>query len=305
MSQAWKLVEAEPIAAPKPVIDSNPKQDSWNKNRRGQSGARGGRRQFSNKRDGNHKGRRYYDDPYYGGIYIPDTPESRSYYSRVAVYNIEMLFSVENLCRDTFLRSYMDEAGFIPLLFICNYISCFGSSYPDILNILQESPIIEVDTTNETVRLKENWQMWLMPNGEGGLGLPLYQKQPVPPMPDSMGTGEYVYDYQTGSYYNPNQWYGCGEDGQGNYSYEEGQYVDANGQLVDMPLEEGLNENDQNNEDTQCEEGRQSLQNLTGDIGEVDGDASGSLELAKKEAMISSGVVSDAQSSEATLAVDN
>ena len=70
-----------------------------------------------------------------------------------------MLYDVENLCRDTFLRSYMDESGYIPIPFICNYISCFGVNYSDIIQHLQESTILEVNIENETIRLKENWQM--------------------------------------------------------------------------------------------------------------------------------------------------
>jgi hypothetical protein len=32
----------------------------------------------------------------------------------------------------------------------------------------KEDSILEVDITNETVRLKEGWEMWLMPNSIGG-----------------------------------------------------------------------------------------------------------------------------------------
>eukprot|EP01041_Mallomonas_annulata_P009402 gene9402-19508_t len=236
MSNAWKLVEAEPIVQ-KPSDSTRQQQDNWNRNRKaGQNGNRGGgRKPFNNngRRDGNRsRERRYQDDGYYGGIYIPDTPESRTYYAKVAVYNIEMLFNVESLCRDTFLRAYMDEAGYIPIPFLCNYISSFGVNYQEIVTLLQESETLEVDVPNETVRLKENWQMWLIPNGEGGMGLPKYVKQPLPPMADP--AGEYYYDYQNNVYYDAqqaqaweqqqqNQWYGNGD---------EAYYVDENGQVI-------------------------------------------------------------------------
>mmetsp|Transcript_40259 Transcript_40259/g.41069 ORF Transcript_40259/g.41069 Transcript_40259/m.41069 type:complete len:297 (-) Transcript_40259:328-1218(-) len=275
MSNSWKLVEAEPITPAKPVNDnsSNSKQENWNKNRRGPStGGRGGnRRNFNNRRDNNNRGRRYQDDAYYGGIYIPDTPESRSYYARVVVYNIEMLFNVENLCRDTFLRSYMDEAGYIPIPFICNYVTIFGANYPDIVNMLRESSTLEVDIENETVRLKENWQMWLMPNGEGGMGLPLYVKQPLPPMADPMG--EYYYDYQTGVYYDAQQqnvWYD--EQGEGEVYTEENNDPNLPNEDVQVDLDGNpLPPPPDNSENISSEtpDTVSGLENLTNDIGEV------------------------------------
>ena len=70
-----------------------------------------------------------------------------------------MLYTVENLCRDTFLRSYMDEAGYIPILFVCNFISSFGVNYPDVVELLKSSEVLEVDNANETIRLKNKWEM--------------------------------------------------------------------------------------------------------------------------------------------------
>jgi hypothetical protein len=33
----------------------------------------------------------------------------------------EYYFSVDNLCRDTYLRSHLDEEGWVPLAIICNF----------------------------------------------------------------------------------------------------------------------------------------------------------------------------------------
>lgn len=33
----------------------------------------------------------------------------------------EAHFTVDFLCQDTFLRSYMDEAGYVPIAFVCNF----------------------------------------------------------------------------------------------------------------------------------------------------------------------------------------
>jgi len=194
---SWKLVEAEPLQSEKSI-------DATKVRKGGFSGGSRVRRSTGNRRDSN-RGRQYQDQ--YNGIYIPDTPESRLYYAKLAVYHIESLFGVENLCRDTFFRSYMDEAGYIPIPFACSYIQCFGADYLDIVTLLQESITLEVDTNNETVRLKDGWNMWLMPNGEGGMGLPLYVKQPALEN-ENTSTVDY-YGAESSGYYDPNYY----EDG--------------------------------------------------------------------------------------------
>lgn len=65
---------------------------------------------------------------------------------------------------DTFVRSYMDEAGYVPISLVCNYynVACYGCSYYDIVNKLKEvegkSKYYELDAENETIRLKEGWE---------------------------------------------------------------------------------------------------------------------------------------------------
>jgi len=83
---------------------------------------------------------------------------------------------------DTYIRSYMDEAGYIPVAIALHYpnVASICAPYEDILTRLQENSSIsrlEVDIVNETMRLKEGWDMWLMPNAYGGRGQPRYVKQ--------------------------------------------------------------------------------------------------------------------------------
>jgi hypothetical protein len=55
---------------------------------------------------------------------------------------------------DTYFRSYMDEEGFDP------NIACYGTPISELVSKLsqKEDSILEVDVTNETVRLKEGWE---------------------------------------------------------------------------------------------------------------------------------------------------
>lgn len=73
----------------------------------------------------------------------------------------------------------MDEAGYVPIAFVCNFpeVLALGAYYEDIVTGLQQSALLEVDLENETLRLKEGWQKWLIPNGKGGFGLPRYIRQ--------------------------------------------------------------------------------------------------------------------------------
>jgi len=65
---------------------------------------------------------------------------------------------------DTYIRSYMDEAGYIPVAVALNYpnVASICAPYEEILTRLQDNTSIsrlEVDVVNETMRLKEGWEM--------------------------------------------------------------------------------------------------------------------------------------------------
>lgn len=62
------------------------------------------------------------------------------------------------------MRSYMDEAGFLPVALVISYpnVAAVGAYYQDILKRLEENMSVsklEVDVMNETIRLKEGWEM--------------------------------------------------------------------------------------------------------------------------------------------------
>lgn len=84
--------------------------------RRG-GGGRGGGRSSSRHNSGygrsrghgagrGYMGATYYPTPYFNE---PSFEEQRVYMTNLAVEQIEFYFTVENLCRDIFMRSYMDE----------------------------------------------------------------------------------------------------------------------------------------------------------------------------------------------------
>lgn len=119
----------------------------------------------------------------------------------------DMIFNPDSLCIDTFIRSYMDEEGFVPIMLTMQYqnVAAMQCSYYDVFNKLKEcigkTKHLELDPVNECVRLREGWEkvsyqthfltflflnslmfQFLMPNPYGGRGLPRYRKQNPNPM---------------------------------------------------------------------------------------------------------------------------
>ena len=104
------------------------------------------------------------------------TAEDVEYHSHVAASAIESMFNVDYLCQDSYLRSFMDREGWLPIAFVYSYpavsLTCCNG-YADhnvILDKLAANESFEVNKTFETIRLRSNWRQWLVPNAEGGFG---------------------------------------------------------------------------------------------------------------------------------------
>lgn len=70
---------------------------------------------------------------------------------------IEFYFSLENLCKDLYLRSQMDESGWISLHTISRFpkVQKFEASVAEIVEALSDSTILEVEHQTCCVRLKD------------------------------------------------------------------------------------------------------------------------------------------------------
>ena len=183
MSQ-WKLVEAE-------AVDKNNNQQQQHHHHKQFNNNNYDNRNYgqnSNKKYGNNRrnsnGKDNKNRNYRGGnrrqqqdIYVANTVENRQQYAAMAVQLLEYYFSDDSLSCDTFVRSYLDTEGYIPIGFVCNFpdIVAIGAYYEDIIAQLRQSERFEIDEENETIRVK-GWEKWLMPNGEGGFGVPRYVK---------------------------------------------------------------------------------------------------------------------------------
>ncbi|KAL3696037.1 hypothetical protein R1sor_010113 [Riccia sorocarpa] len=84
----------------------------------------------------------------------------------LVVKQIEYYFSIENLCRDIFLRSKMDEQGFIPVAVIANFnrVKMLTGDTALILDALRShSSLVEVQ--DDKLRKREDWANWILPAG--------------------------------------------------------------------------------------------------------------------------------------------
>jgi hypothetical protein len=177
----WKLVEAE-MDEPEVQEQTSNTNNRFQKGNatggrggRGDHGGRGNQTGRGGRGGGTGGGRGGYKNPYI-------SKQDRNYRSYMAVQLIEMILSPDNLCMDTYIRSYMDEAGYVPIALVYSYpnVAAFGALYGDLkyrLKQLGEESCIEIDTVNDLIRTKNNWEMWLMPNQTGGRGQPKYVKQ--------------------------------------------------------------------------------------------------------------------------------
>ncbi|CAO3596157.1 unnamed protein product [Absidia cylindrospora] len=77
---------------------------------------------------------------------------------------IEYYFSIDNLCKDIFLRKQMDTNGYVDLSFLANFnrVKNLSTDLSLIQNALSQSEVVEVTPENK-IRKREGWQMWILP----------------------------------------------------------------------------------------------------------------------------------------------
>ncbi|KAI3745788.1 hypothetical protein L6452_08197 [Arctium lappa] len=79
---------------------------------------------------------------------------------------IEYYFSDANLVKDNYLRSNMDEEGWVPVTLIAGFrrVQSLTSDIQMILNSLRDSTVVEVQ--GETVRRRNEWTKWVKPSNK-------------------------------------------------------------------------------------------------------------------------------------------
>uniref|UniRef100_A0A0D6QXI2 HTH La-type RNA-binding domain-containing protein n=1 Tax=Araucaria cunninghamii TaxID=56994 RepID=A0A0D6QXI2_ARACU len=78
---------------------------------------------------------------------------------------IEYYFSVENICRDYYLRSHMDAEGWVPISVIANFnrVRSMTTNILFILDVLRGSNVVEVQ--NDKIRKRGDWSKYIPRQG--------------------------------------------------------------------------------------------------------------------------------------------
>lgn len=118
-------------------------------------------------RRGSSRGRGGFQPRYFNrpnpSAYINVDPETLKAY---ICQQIEYYFSVDNLCRDLFLRSQMDTEGYVPITLIAGFNRVRGltSDMSLVRASLELSKILEVkQDSGDLLRKKEGWETWVLP----------------------------------------------------------------------------------------------------------------------------------------------
>ncbi|KAI5475744.1 RNA-binding protein [Pseudohyphozyma bogoriensis] len=79
---------------------------------------------------------------------------------------IEYYFSIDNLCRDLFLRGAMDSLGFLPISLIASFarVKALSTDYALIRSTMLLTPLLEV--VGEFVRMRNGWKEWVLPTAK-------------------------------------------------------------------------------------------------------------------------------------------
>ncbi len=111
----------------------------------------------------------YYPPTAYG---LPVTPAvnapSLGQIEEAVRRQIEYYFSVENLCKDMFLRKKMDGEGWIPTAVIASFnrVRMLTPDLAIILRALRGSPVVETSADQMSIRARDTWRNWVLPEEE-------------------------------------------------------------------------------------------------------------------------------------------
>ncbi|KAF9540721.1 La ribonucleoprotein domain member 1 [Mortierella hygrophila] len=94
---------------------------------------------------------------------------------------MEYYFSVENLCKDVYMRKQMDDEGYVPLSLVANfnrvkYLTTDHALIKDVLKISKE-----IETKGDKIRRRGDWATWVFPKEDGAVPFSTHRSSYVPP----------------------------------------------------------------------------------------------------------------------------
>ncbi|KAF9416861.1 La ribonucleoprotein domain member 1B [Entomortierella beljakovae] len=143
------------------IFDEEPSQSQRNHNRQHNGRSRGGR---SNGGRPNYRASVGNVSHLYQQLGVQSESDALKLF---ILQQMEYYFSVENLCKDVYMRKQMDDEGYVPLSFVANFnrVKSLTTDLDLIKETLKSSK--EIETTGDKIRKRGDWATWVFPKEDG------------------------------------------------------------------------------------------------------------------------------------------
>lgn len=100
------------------------------------------------------------------GYYAGPAPGAYEYALGLIIGQVEYYFSVENLCKDLYMRRQMNQEGLVPLTLIANFnrVKALAQDPAVFMQACRFAPSLQV--VGDRIRLREGWEQWVLPAEE-------------------------------------------------------------------------------------------------------------------------------------------
>ncbi|KAI7816764.1 hypothetical protein BC939DRAFT_30819 [Gamsiella multidivaricata] len=158
------------------MFDDEPSQSQQQTHNRQQKGRGRGGKSYGTR--SNYRGSLgHARQPYQQNGVFNDTETLKAY----ILQQMEYYFSVENLCKDVYMRNQMDSEGYVPLSLVANFnrVKNLTTDHELIKETLKSSK--EIELNGDKIRRKGDWATWIFPKESGAVPASNHRSSYVPP----------------------------------------------------------------------------------------------------------------------------
>ncbi|EPY51940.1 RNA-binding protein [Schizosaccharomyces cryophilus OY26] len=165
-------------------IDDTLQERGINEASQNNSGFRGRNyRKGYRSKNPNHRSNRSYHHPKVQNVPVVTNPAGTVQYvydvKAFLTSQIDYYMSIENLCKDMFLRKHMDDEGYVSLAFLASFnrIKSLTSDINLLLSACEASSVVTLNPHFESpimakIRRSETWEPWVLPKEQRLFELP-------------------------------------------------------------------------------------------------------------------------------------
>ncbi|KAF8979349.1 La ribonucleoprotein domain member 1B [Entomortierella lignicola] len=157
------------------IFDDEPSQSQRNHGRQHSGRGRGGR-----TNGGRQNYRASVGSASYPYQHIGNLSEAEALGAFI-LQQMEYYFSIENLCKDVYMRKQMDSEGYVPLSFVANFnrVKSLTTDLSLIKEALKSSK--EIELNGDKIRRRGDWATWVFPKEDGAVPASFHRSSFVPP----------------------------------------------------------------------------------------------------------------------------